>query len=228
MKFQLMPYHRNVSDEDLISDLLRVKAQLNKEYLTGRSYQKYGKYSKGTYERRFGTWNKALRKAGISINIQRDISDDELFKNLEEVWIRLGRQPKYEEFRQPLSRFSVWPYEKRFGGWIKALEKFVDYINSEASEESFDMSVEIQDIATEKEMINHKTKREVSDRLRFRVLMRDGFTCRRCGRSPVKERDVELHVDHILPWSKGGETVIENLETKCTKCNLGKGNAFNM
>jgi 5-methylcytosine-specific restriction endonuclease McrA len=40
------------------------------------------------------------------------------------------------------------------------------------------------------------------------------------------ERGVELHVDHILPWSKDGETVEENLQTKCSKCNLGKGNAF--
>jgi 5-methylcytosine-specific restriction endonuclease McrA len=74
----------------------------------------------------------------------------------------------------------------------------------------------------------HKTKREISERLRFRILMRDGFSCKSCGRSPVKELGVELHVDHIIPWSKGGETVPDNLETKCEKCNLGKGNAFNV
>jgi 5-methylcytosine-specific restriction endonuclease McrA len=76
--------------------------------------------------------------------------------------------------------------------------------------------------------IGHKTKREISDRLRFRILMRDGFTCKKCGRSPMKDSDVELHVDHIIPWSKGGETIPENLETKCEKCNLGKGNEFNV
>ncbi len=43
----------------------------------------------------------------------------------------------------------------------------------------------------------------------------------------MKEMGVELHVDHIIPWSKGGETLPENLEVKCTRCNLGKGNAFN-
>ena len=49
----------------------------------------------------------------------------------------------------------------------------------------------------------HKTKRNISERMRFRILMRDGFSCKSCGKSPVKELGVELHVDHILPWSKG-------------------------
>ena len=35
-----------------------------------------------------------------------------------------------------------------------------------------------------------------------------------------------IQVDHIVPWSKGGETEESNLQTKCKKCNLGKGNAF--
>ncbi|MDE2391146.1 MAG: HNH endonuclease, partial [Rhodospirillales bacterium] len=51
--------------------------------------------------------------------------------------------------------------------------------------------------------------------------------CQSCGASPQKERGVELHVDHVLPWSRGGETLEENLRTKCQQCNLGKGNAFN-
>ncbi|MCW5775769.1 MAG: HNH endonuclease [Phycisphaeraceae bacterium] len=32
-----------------------------------------------------------------------------------------------------------------------------------------------------------------------------------------------LHVDHILAWSNGGETVLANLQTLCDRCNLGKG-----
>jgi 5-methylcytosine-specific restriction endonuclease McrA len=37
---------------------------------------------------------------------------------------------------------------------------------------------------------------------------------------------VELHADHISPWADGGKTVLENLQTLCQNCNLGKGKSF--
>src|SRR5690606_782969 len=69
---------------------------------------------------------------------------------------------------------------------------------------------------------NRKTGRDPSLRLRWKVLQRDRFTCCKCGASPALSVGVELHVDHVVPWSKGGETVIENLQTLCSVCNLGK------
>ena len=64
--------------------------------------------------------------------------------------------------------------------------------------------------------------RDPSPRLRFEVLVRDKFTCRFCGASPNKDPSVTLHIDHIIPWSKGGKTTISNLQTLCSTCNLGK------
>ncbi|MBR4875585.1 MAG: HNH endonuclease, partial [Clostridia bacterium] len=57
-------------------------------------------------------------------------------------------------------------------------------------------------------------------------LKRDNFTCCACGASPAKDPSVELHIDHIIPWSKGGETTEDNLQTLCSRCNLGKSNKF--
>ena len=51
---------------------------------------------------------------------------------------------------------------------------------------------------------------------RWRVLSRDAFTCRYCGRSAPT---VRLHVDHILPKSWGGSGREENLVTACVDCN---------
>jgi hypothetical protein len=64
------------------------------------------------------------------------------------------------------------------------------------------------------------TKRKgLSKKLRFEVFKRDSFKCVYCGRSAP---DVVLHVDHIVPASKGGTNEITNLVTACADCNLGK------
>lgn len=68
-----------------------------------------------------------------------------------------------------------------------------------------------------------KCSRTISDKLRYQVLKRDNFKCCACGASPAKDPSVELHIDHIIPWSKGGKTELANLQTLCSRCNLGKG-----
>lgn len=72
----------------------------------------------------------------------------------------------------------------------------------------------------------NNSSRIVSDKLRYQVLKRDNFKCCACGASPAKDPSVELHIDHIIPYSKGGETIMENLQTLCSKCNLGKSDTL--
>ncbi|KAA9341139.1 HNH endonuclease [Larkinella humicola] len=57
----------------------------------------------------------------------------------------------------------------------------------------------------------------------YQVLARDNWTCCSCRRS-AKEHGIVLHVDHIQPRSLGGKDEIENLQTLCLKCNIGKSN----
>lgn len=55
---------------------------------------------------------------------------------------------------------------------------------------------------------------------RFRILQRDEFQCRYCGR---RARDgVRLEVDHIVPRARGGSDNDDNLVTACHECNSGK------
>jgi 5-methylcytosine-specific restriction endonuclease McrA len=64
-------------------------------------------------------------------------------------------------------------------------------------------------------------REEIPPSLRYEVLTRDKSTCQKCGR---KAPEVELQVDHIVSWSCGGPTVIDNLQTLCMDCNQGKSN----
>lgn len=65
--------------------------------------------------------------------------------------------------------------------------------------------------------------RFVRARLWYQVLMKDNWTCCSCKRS-AREHGIILHVDHILPRSLGGKDELENLQTLCLKCNIGKSN----
>ena len=219
MKFELDDYHRHVTDEELINDLKRVALEINKKSVTRDIYDEKGKFHSTTQLRRFGGWFNALEKAGLEKSrTPMNLPDEELFQNLEEVWIRLGRQPKYAEVQKPFSKYSVGTYENRFGTYRSALEKFVAYINNEENSSSEEA---IRSLAVQPKT-KHKTIRTINWRLRFIVLRQDNFKCKNCGRSPATDPSIILHVDHIKAWAKGGETILENLQTLCSVCNIGK------
>lgn len=217
MKFALGHDRRSISDDDLFEDLRRVASGLGKNNLTEREYDEKGEYGVTTVIRRFSSWSKATQKAGLQKTRASDITKEELFENIESVWMKLGRQPSYAEMRKPLSVFHAASYERKFGSWRKALEEFVEFVNSEDSSES----QTTPDLKTQR---GSKASRTVNLRLRFQVMRRDNFKCKICGKSPATEPATILEVDHVIPWSNGGDTVEANLQTLCTMCNQGKSN----
>lgn len=63
---------------------------------------------------------------------------------------------------------------------------------------------------------------KLSYRKRFAIMKRDRFTCQLCGASSIKDRRIELEVDHKVPVSRGGTNNEINLWTLCKPCNQGK------
>ena len=64
----------------------------------------------------------------------------------------------------------------------------------------------------------------MTKKLRESIKTRDNFTCCTCGNSIHSEPNLLLEIDHIIPVSKGGYTVEDNLQTLCWKCNRAKSN----
>lgn len=69
--------------------------------------------------------------------------------------------------------------------------------------------------AVEKILVQRRT---IPEMVRNFILKRDGFKCVHCGNSAINQ----LVIDHIYPFSKNGDTEIENLQTLCKLCNRDK------
>lgn len=220
-KFEINLRKRNNPKEDLIEDLRRVSREMNGAPVTGAIYDERGKFGKTTVLRRFGSWNTALREAGLPINNIVNIPDEELHENLATLWQKLGRQPVGSDVNKAtgFSKYSLGTYEKRFGTWNKALQTFGDFINRADEENNAATKQTEESVSTGNRV---RSAKKINWRLRATVLIRDNCICRMCGASPSKDPAVTLHVDHIEPWSRGGETVSGNLQTLCLVCNIGK------
>lgn len=226
--------HLGIDKNDLIADLKFVADKLCKKTFTTTEYSKYGKYSKDHYSKRFGSWNKALEIAGLEPfdhplggGTKNKVSQYACLEEIERLWIELGRQPTTTDIKMGRSRYSLHIFERRFGSWRKALEFFVKYMNGDVQTDNLVNSDDVKNEFNQIQIspnknIDHKTKRDINLKMRFLVMKRDNFKCCLCGRSPATTPGLELHMDHVKPWSKGGETTIDNLQTLCSDCNLGK------
>src|SRR5438105_1594172 len=113
MKFELDRLNQSVPDDTLLADLNRVSGDLGQESVTLGDYLKHGKYNPSTLQRRFGSWTNALERAGIQKSKKQKnwkVLEEDLFLNLESVWVKLGRQPRMSDMFEPLSSFSSTVY----------------------------------------------------------------------------------------------------------------------
>ena len=83
-----------------------------------------------------------------------------------------------------------------------------------------------KEVLTQEELKEINRRRNIKDTTRYSVLERAGFKCQCCGIKPLKNNDVILHIDHIIPYSLGGSDNIDNLQVLCDKCNISKRNKF--
>ena len=217
MEFNLIKKEA-ITDEDILEEMRSVMKKLGKTKLTIKEFDANARINSSTVTRRYGKWNNALTLAGADIS-NTFYSDEELLSNIKDAWLKKGKQPSRRDMdNKELSLISSGTYLRHYGTWYKALESFIAYV-SENDDDSLNEITENDNTSS----IKHKTKRDPSDRLKVQVLMRDGNRCRICG-VECSGGLHNIHFDHIIPWSKGGETTLENLQVLCSACNEAKGN----
>jgi 5-methylcytosine-specific restriction enzyme A len=105
----------------------------------------------------------------------------------------------------------------------KAIRELINEVNTHKKSQSAKQIVSKSEIRSSQSKINNKKQtrsRYISASVRVSVLNRDKYKCVFCGRN---SQHIELEVDHIIPFSKGGSSDISNLQTLCFDCNRGKG-----
>lgn len=69
---------------------------------------------------------------------------------------------------------------------------------------------------------SNNQRKLLTPKLKNKIKERDNYTCQLCGKYMPDE--IGLHIDHIVPISKGGKTVESNLQVLCSRCNAEKSN----
>lgn len=226
---------RTFTDDELLSELRAVAAKLGVKTITIEQFNRHGTMNAETIRRRFGSWWRAVESGGLTIsNLGKRYSEADYFENLLKVWTHYGRQPTYGEMDQAPSWIRAGAYEAKWGTWRNALKAFLERVSTDVAESrETEKSLSVQKPsqtpqrrsqgAKKQPFLENTRRRDITLGLRYDVFRRDRFRCIICGASPASKVGCELHVDHIKPLALGGRTVLENLRTLCSECNVGKG-----
>lgn len=95
-----------------------------------------------------------------------------------------------------------------------------DLLDKFLNEGNFYLIEQLKEINSECTLREYHSKNQrklMTKELRKKIMTRDNYTCKLCGKYMPDE--VGLHIDHIIPISKGGKTIVSNLQVLCSKCN---------
>lgn len=121
------------------------------------------------------------------------------------------------DFR-PLSYFplSLWSWQKTISAVFMRRVNVVDEYDTAVHSPSFEMR--LPSVISLKDYVPMAKRPAFT---RFNVFLRDSFTCQYCGDVFSTEN---LTFDHVIPRSRGGTSLWNNVVTACSPCNLTKGN----
>jgi len=121
----------DVQKEQLINELKRLSNELNKTPSL-KDMREYGKFSCSPYKDKFGSWNNALKEVGLDINVNYNITRDDLINEVKRLSDKLNRTPKQKDMRNK-GKWSMNTYRNQFGSWNNALKEAELEINEEYS-----------------------------------------------------------------------------------------------
>ena len=148
-----------------------------------------------------GSWLRKRRQR----QLERTVDDESEFQ-----FVMTRRQTRYKQINYTRYPYTVTVTEDFESMSFDELEE----IHERLAEIGFECNLSRYHSKNQRKLMTPKLRREIAER--------DGYTCQNCGK--YMPDGVGLHIDHIIPVSKGGKTVPSNLQVLCSKCNGRKGN----
>lgn len=223
--------------EKIIDELVKVADKYRYMRFTSRDFSGSASIGHQVIFREFGTWDEAMRvlteylkQNNIILKLRTKpkrkdaYTQKQLFDEMQRIWSKIGHRPSKIEWEQSNPKINYNTVRRHFNGWINACLKFIEYITGEILVENKRILEKPNSELKKQFKYEPKNNRTIPLGIRLEVLARNNFRCVYCGKSPSTDIGTKLHIDHILPFSKGGKSIIENLQILCFDCNLGKSN----
>lgn len=181
----LTPYNPKAYAVETLLAALHSAAAVVDGPLTIDAMATHGAVSPSAVTARFGSWNQALRAAGLPIARERAVSDTALVRSVRRVANRLGHVPTWREGLDE-ARYAMATYQTRFGSWADTLAAAglaLPESDGDGEQPGYGPNWATQ---------------------RARTLARDDYTCQVEGCAMTRERHqrvhgCDLHVHHQTP-----------------------------
>jgi HNH endonuclease len=212
--FEMFTRRSKIPDEKIIASLRAFSRKRRGALFSQVEYNAWrGRVAhSGVISKRFGNWWKALTEAGVKTGRRQRWGTEEIVEFVERVWRELGHRPAARELVSAGGPSSA-AISARWGTHLKLCKLMVDYKAGRITRSQL--------LLTGVRTRAARVRTGLRGGVRWEVLKRDGFRCTACG--CAGEAGNKLHVDHIVPVSRGGGNEMSNLRTLCAACNAGRG-----
>ena len=113
---------KKYTQEQLIQNLKHLSREIGRTPRVEDFQKQVGYPSFKTYFQRFGSWNNALKLAGLRINVRKDYTKEELIGMLRNKANEVGRSPMIKDLESDKNMPDRDTYERHFGSFNKSLE----------------------------------------------------------------------------------------------------------
>lgn len=128
------------------------------------------------------------------------VDDDHLF-----VFIFQRKQTRYRQQNHVRYSYQVMNPTNSF----TCSYAYIIFLHNKLAKIGFETTTSKYEAKNQRQLLTQE--------LRQKIKVRDNYTCQICGK--YMPDGVGLHIDHIIPISKGGKTVESNLQVLCSVCN---------